>query len=197
MVWLPVARATPNICRKFSEILYIFRKFFFFHVLQCLRFVQIISSVGSPQPYLLPPPAPFSPSAAAALWARASPAVPPPCPPACRDHAAAAARCAAAGRRPARPPAALLHATAAAQCCFRRRALLLLGDDNFTRGYPTRRVRVCVWNFTCGYGYGYRISLAGRARVNVFTRGYPLVTRNTKNNLVNSSHSQIVCLIFL
>ena len=26
MVWLPVARATPNICRKFSEILYIFWK---------------------------------------------------------------------------------------------------------------------------------------------------------------------------
>jgi len=70
-------------------------------------------------------------------------------------------------------------------------------DDNFTRGYPTRRVRVCVWNFTRGYEYGYKISPAGRARVKIFTRGYPTGTRNTKNNLVNSYHSQILCLIFL
>ena len=38
---------------------------FSFPTFQCLRLVQIISSVESSQPYLLPPPAPFSPCAAA------------------------------------------------------------------------------------------------------------------------------------
>jgi hypothetical protein len=47
-----------------AEILYIFRKIFFFPTFQCLRLVQIISSIGSSQPYLLPSPAPFSPCAA-------------------------------------------------------------------------------------------------------------------------------------
>ena len=46
-------------------------------------------------------------------------------------------------------------------------------------------------------GYGYKILPASRTRVKNFTRGHPMGTRNTKNNLVNSYHSQILCLIFL
>jgi len=70
-------------------------------------------------------------------------------------------------------------------------------DGNFTRGYSTRRVRVWVWNFTRGYRYGYKILTVSRVRVKNFTRGYSTCTRNIKNNLVSSYHSQILCLIFL
>ena len=41
-----------------AEILYIFRKIFFFLTFSCSRFIQIISSIGSSQPYL-PHPTPF------------------------------------------------------------------------------------------------------------------------------------------
>ena len=89
-------------------------KDFFFPTFQCLRFVQIISFVGSPQPYLLSSPAPFitvrcrrPPSSLRRRLARrviASAA------PACAPHAVAAARCCCC-----RP---VLRAAGCRRCCM-------------------------------------------------------------------------------
>ena len=97
-----------------TEILYILRKIFSFPTFQCLRFVQIILFVGSPQPYFLSSSAPFitvrcrrPPSSLRRRLARrvvASAA------PACAPHAVAAARCCCC-----RP---VLRAAGCRRCCM-------------------------------------------------------------------------------
>ena len=61
--------------------------------------------------------------------------------------------------------------------------------------YP--RVRVPTGIRPDGRGYSHKILPAGMCMGIKFTRGYPMGTRNTKNNLVISYPSQILCLIFL